>query len=229
MSKKFNNKIVLISGASRGFGCALAKELGAGGAHVIGLARTSGALEELSDIITQDGGTSTMAPLDILSDKNLEKLGLLINDRWGKLDLLIHAACIATPMAPVTSLALKDFDLAFQTNARATQKMIQVFHPLLKKSQNAKAVFIDDQQAGKFLTGYAASKAACRIIISNYKRENERLGPKVLIFSPKPMSTALRAKFFPGEDKTKLHTCQSQAKKLIKKLQSLDNYKKLAD
>ena len=218
MEKKLQKKIVLISGASRGLGCEIAKILSTQGAHIIGLARTTGALEELSDQITESGGKSTMAPVDILVDKDLEKLALLINNRWGKLDILIHAACIAMPMAPVTSLTLKDFDLAFKTNARSTQKIIQVFHPLLKKAKNAKAVFIDDKKAGKFLTSYAASKAASRVIINNYKNENKRLGPKVLIFSPKPMATALRARFFPGENKTKLYTCHSQAKNLVDKL-----------
>ena len=74
MEKKLQKKIVLISGASRGLGCEIAKILSTQGAHIIGLARTTGALEELSDQITESGGKSTMAPVDILVDKDLEKL-----------------------------------------------------------------------------------------------------------------------------------------------------------
>ena len=63
---------------------------------------------------------------------------------------------------------------------------------------------------------YSASKAAIRDIVLCYKRENSKLGPTISLFSPKPMPTKLRRKFFPGESETKLFSCLSQAKALRK-------------
>ena len=68
----------------------------------------------------------------------------------------------------------------------------------------------------KFLSTYSASKAAIRDIVLCYKRENSRLGPTISLFSPKPMPTKLRRKFFPGESEIKLFSCLSQAKALRK-------------
>ena len=65
----FKDKIALVTGASRGLGAAVALELGRQGAHVIMVAKTSGALEELDDLIQAAGGSATIAPLD-LNDLN---------------------------------------------------------------------------------------------------------------------------------------------------------------
>ena len=216
ISKKFEDKIVMVSGASRGLGYEIALLLAQQGAHVLGLARTVGGLEDLADEISNQNGTSTMIPLDLQIDSDLEKLGKVVWSKWGKLDLLVHAAGSAAPMSPVTVLDMKEFDRSIKINARATQKLIQVCHPLLLQSNDSQAIFIDDQIANKFQTSYSASKAANRIIINNYKSENIRLRPKVTIFLPKPMPTAVRARFFPGEDHTLLSSCLSEAKRLIK-------------
>ncbi|HBN30878.1 MAG TPA: oxidoreductase, partial [Rhodobacteraceae bacterium] len=85
-------KIALITGASRGFGAAMAEGLAAAGYHVLALARTVGALEELDDRIQATGGSATLVPLDINDQAGLERLCLSIYERWGGLDLWLHSA-----------------------------------------------------------------------------------------------------------------------------------------
>ena len=60
-------RVALVTGASRGIGRAMALELGKAGAHVIATARTTGALEEVDDLIRAAGGSSTLVPLDLMS------------------------------------------------------------------------------------------------------------------------------------------------------------------
>ena len=211
------NNIALVTGASRGLGYQVAKLLGEKGLHVVGLARTVGGLETLSDDIKKANGSSTMVPINLESDVDLDELAVAISKRWKRIDIFIHCACIASPMSPVTSTSMKDFENLFKLNVKITLKLIQIIDPLLKLSTVKKAIFLDDRHAGKFLSLYAASKAASREIVAAYKEESKRIGPKVITFNPKPMPTGLRARFYPGEDKNELESCLSQAKELIEK------------
>lgn len=211
-----NKTVAVVTGASRGIGFEVAMLLAKKNVHVIALARTVGGLEALSDKITGINGSSTMVPINLTNFEELNKLALNIFERWKKIDVFIHCASASTAMSPVTSLPIKDFEKLFMINTSATLNLIQVFDPLLRASNIKKAVFIDDNNRGKFLSAYASSKAAAREIIKIYKEESKRIGAKVIIFNPNPMPTNLRAKFYPGEDRTKLSSCVSQARKLVK-------------
>ena len=211
-------KIALVTGASRGLGYETCVLLATKGIHVIGVARTVGGLESLSDKIEKSGGSSTMIPLDITNYPQVENLGPSLIKNWQKINYFVHLAAIAAPLSPAPNLSLDDYDSALNTNARATLNLIRIIHPVLKMAEDGQALFVDDNTEGKFFSSYAASKAASRAILNSYRKENERLGPKVTIFQPSAMPTALRARFFPGENKTHLSSCNSQAKILIKKL-----------
>jgi NADP-dependent 3-hydroxy acid dehydrogenase YdfG len=208
----------VVTGASRGLGYQVAKLLAKKNIHIIGLARTVGGLEALSDEIHQENGSSTIVPIDLQDDIAIDNFALQVHERWKKIDILIHSAIIAPPMSPVTSISLKDFDKSIAVNTRATIKLIQALDPLLKHSSLKIAMFIDDPNTGKFLTSYSSAKAASRNLIRNYKEESKRIGPKVISFTPSPMPTALRARFHPGENRDDLSSCIFQAKKLISKL-----------
>ena len=81
MSKSLQDRIVLVTAASRGIGRAAAKALAAEGAHVIATARTVGGLEELDDEIKSVGGSATLVPLDIKDFEALDRLGPSIHHR----------------------------------------------------------------------------------------------------------------------------------------------------
>ena len=76
MSVSLKGRIALVTGASRGIGRAVALELGRAGAHVIALARTEGALEDLDDAILAEGGeAATLTPCDVTDFDALDRLG----------------------------------------------------------------------------------------------------------------------------------------------------------
>ena len=100
-------KTALITGASRGLGAALAVAL-APTHHIIAVAKTTGALEEIDDLIRAAGGEATLAPMDINVDAAMQQLCRSIFDRWGKLDLWIHTAIHAAPLAPAGHISPKD-------------------------------------------------------------------------------------------------------------------------
>jgi NAD(P)-dependent dehydrogenase (short-subunit alcohol dehydrogenase family) len=210
-------RIALVLGASRGLGAALAERLGAAGWHIVAVARTTGALEELDDRIRAAGGTSaTLAPMDITNADAMRHLCRSIHDRWGHVDLWIQAAVHAPPLSPAGHIAAKDWDKTIATNVRAPGLLIGMIEPLLRAAPNGTALFLDDPRAGtKFFGAYGASKGAQIALARSWQAESARIGPRVLIETPAPMPTATRARFYPGEDRSALSPCATEAARLV--------------
>lgn len=206
-------KTALITGASRGLGAALALAL-APTHHIIAVGRTVGALEELDDRIQAVGGQSTLAPMDITVPEAMQQLCRSIHDRWGGLDLWVHTAVHAGPLAPAAHLADKDFDNSVAVNLRAPTRLIGYISPLLGAS--GQAVFFDDPRGGeKFFGHYGTTKAAQLALARSWQAETVKTGPVVRILTPKPMPTALRGRFYPGEDRSVLADPAAEAARLL--------------
>lgn len=208
-------QLALVTGASRGLGYALARALGAGEMQVVAVARTVGGLEALADEIEAVGGpTPTLVPLSITDDGGLQRLCLAIHERWGRLDLALHCAAHAPPLSPAAHIADKDFDQAFAVNVKATARLIAYLAPLLGPA--GRFVYPADARAGQpFFGAYGASKAAAEALVRSFAAESERIGPRVILVQPNPMPTALRARFYPGEDTSRLTPCADEAARLL--------------
>ena len=208
-------KIALITGASRGLGAALAEAL-APEYHVVAVARTVGALEELDDRIKAKGGSATLAPMDVTKADAMAQLCRSIFDRWGKVDLWAHTAIHAAPLAPADHLDAKDMAKSVALNVTATGLLITYVSPLLRAAGNGQALFFDDPRAGeKFFGAYGATKAAQMALARSWQAETRNTGPEVHVLTPAPMPTATRARFHPGEDRAPLAACASEATRLL--------------
>lgn len=206
-------KTVLITGASRGLGAALAEAL-APTHHIIATARTTGALEELDDRIKAQGGEATLAPMDITVDAAMQQLCRSIHERWGTLDLWLHTAIHAAPLTPASHINPKDFAKSTEINITATSRLISYVSPLL--GAHGKAVFFDDARGGTaFFGSYGTTKAAQIALAQSWATETAKTGPRVRIVTPNPMPTATRARFFPGEDRAPLHDIRAEAARLL--------------
>lgn len=206
-------KTALITGASRGLGAALAKAL-APTHHIIAVGKTVGALEELDDAIQAAGGQATLAPMDISVDAAMQQLCRGIYDRWGSLDLWLHTAIHAAPLAPAGHIGPKDLAKSMTINIEATSRLIAYVSPLL--GQSGQAVFFDDARGGdQFFGAYGATKGAQIALARSWAAESAKTGPKVQILTPKPMPTATRARFYPGEDRNALADPAAEAARLL--------------
>jgi len=222
-------RIALITGASRGLGAALAEALAREGWHVIALARTTGALEELDDRIQALGGQATLAPMDITQDDAMRHLCRSLHDRWGRIDLWAHTAVHVPPLSPAGHVAIKDWDKTLATTLRATGTLIPMIEPLLRASAQGTALFFDDparqDETGaprKFFGAYGAAKAGQIALAQSWAAECAALGPgrapRVIIDTPAPMPTATRARFFPGEDRSTLTLPATEAARILRLL-----------
>jgi len=215
MHQTIMTKLALITGASRGLGASIALHL-ATTHHIIAVATTTGALEELDDKIKELNGSATLAPMDITTDAAMATLCRGIFERWGKIDFWIHAAIYAAPLAPANMIDPKDLSKSINTNVTATATLISYLAPLL--GYEGTAVFFDDPRAGQpFFGSYGATKAAQIALVKSWQNESKKTGPKVCIERPSPMPTSTRARFFPGEDRSTLSDPKIEAKKILKK------------
>lgn len=215
-----SEKIALVTGASRGFGFAAASAIAGAGYHVIALARTVGGLEDLDDAIKAKGGSATLVPLDVADEDGLKRLCLSIFERWGGLDLWLHSAIYAGPLSPAAHVPTGDLDRMLAVNTRATLRLISMVEPLLKVRKGTAVLPIEDRAGQPFFAGYGATKAAQTAAWASWAAETAKTGPNVKTFAPAPMPTALRARFFPGEDRAALNAPADQAARMLAALAS---------
>lgn len=197
-------RVALVTGASRGIGRAMALELGKAGAHVIATARTTGALEEVDDLIRAAGGSSTLVPLDLLSGDGIEQLGAIVQERWGKLDILLANAGQLGVLTPAAQVKAKTWNEVIGVNLLAPARLIRAFEALLLKSETGgRAVFISSGAAESrraFWAPYAASKAGLDALALSWADEHHNNPLRINVVYPGAVRTVMRAKAFPGED-----------------------------
>jgi NAD(P)-dependent dehydrogenase (short-subunit alcohol dehydrogenase family) len=196
-------RVALVSGASRGIGQAMALEMAKAGAHVIATARTQGGLEDLDDAIKLVGGSCTLVPLDLQSPDGIESLGNIVQERWGKLDILLASAGQLGTLTPAAQIKSKTWNEAIGVNLMAPARFIRSFEALLLKADAGRAVFISSGAAASrraFWGAYAASKAGLDALVQSWAEEHDKNALGINLVYPGAMRTAMRAKAFPGED-----------------------------
>lgn len=215
MEQSLTGQVALVTGASRGIGAASAEWLAARGAHVVAVARTTGALEDLDDRIKSAGGSATLAPMDVTDDGAMAHLCRSIHDRWGRADIWVHSAIHVSALTPVPHIQAKDLDKVIATDIRALSRLIALVTPLIEPAPRPMAIFFDDDWDPKFAGTYAMAKAAHRALVQTWQAETVKTGPEVHLLRPAPMRTAVRARFYPGEDRDRLANPRDEAARLL--------------
>lgn len=220
-SRPLSGRTALVTGASRGIGRAVAIELARAGAHVIALARTQGALEELDDAIRSAGSEATLVPCDMKDFPALDRLGAAIYERWKKLDIFVGNAGMLGPVTPLAHVDPKQWEDVFAVNVTANWRLIRSLDLLLRSSDAGRAVLISSGAAHKekfapYWGPYAASKAALDAIVRTYAAETVNLSAvRVMATNPGPLRTRMRAQAMPGEDPDSLRTPEDFAPKVL--------------
>ena len=221
-SKPFAGKLALVTGASRGIGAATAEALAAAGAHVILVARTSSALEEVEQRIHEAGGSATIAPLDLTQGEAIGKLAAAVAERWQKLAVLVLNAAMLGSLTPVQDIDPKEYSRILSLNLLANQALLAAFDPLLKKADQADIVALTSSVGGEpraFWGAYGSSKAALESLLGAYADETAYLGRvRVHIVDPGATRTRMRALAFPGEEPESLKPPEVVARAIVERL-----------
>jgi NAD(P)-dependent dehydrogenase (short-subunit alcohol dehydrogenase family) len=199
--------IAVVTGASRGIGAATAVELARLGAHVVITARTQGGLEETDDAIRAVGGTATLLPLDLVDGEHLDAVGPSVYRRFGRLDVLVHAAGVLGRLTPTSHILANDWADVLNVNLNAVWHLIRSCEPLLRNAEAGRAVFVTDGRARApkaYWGAYGATKAAMEHLVLTWADEVRITRLKVNLFDPGPTETRLRRNAMPGEDPSTL-------------------------
>jgi NAD(P)-dependent dehydrogenase (short-subunit alcohol dehydrogenase family) len=203
-SKPLAGKLALVTGASRGIGAATAEALAQAGAHVILVARTTTALEDIEERIHDAGGSATIAPLDLTDGESIGKLAVAVAERWDRLDVLVLNAAMLGSLTPVQDIDPKEYSRLLGLNLLANQALIAAFDPLLKKAERADVVALTSsvgREPRAFWGAYGSSKAALETLLGAYADETAYLDRiRVHIVDPGATRTRMRALAFPGEE-----------------------------
>jgi NAD(P)-dependent dehydrogenase (short-subunit alcohol dehydrogenase family) len=196
-------RVALVTGASRGIGRAVALGLARAGAHVVAVARTQGALEELDDEIRAAGGAATLVPADLTDFPAIDRLGYAIYERWKSLDVVVGNAGMLGPLSPLGHVRPKDFDAVMDVNLVVNWRLIRSLDPLLRLSPAGRAVFVTSgasRSLKAYWGPYSISKAALEALVKTYAAECDGTPIRANLFNPGPIRTDMRAEAMPGED-----------------------------
>jgi len=223
-SKPLAGKLALVTGASRGIGAATTEALASAGAHVILVARTGSALEEVEDRIHATGGNATIAPLDLIDGTSIPKLAEAVRQRWEALDILVLNAGMLGSLTPVEHLDVKEYGRVLATNLLAPQALIAAFDRMLRKAERADVIGMTSSVGHKpraFWGGYASSKAAFESLLGAYAEETEHTGRlRVHIVDPGATRTRMRQLAFPGEEPESVKPPETVADFILERLSS---------
>jgi NAD(P)-dependent dehydrogenase (short-subunit alcohol dehydrogenase family) len=223
-TKPFEGKLALVTGASRGIGAATAEALASAGAHVILTARGATALEQVEERIHANGGSATIAPMDLNDSENIRKLAQAVAERWGSLDILVLNAAMLGSLSPVEHLDAKELERVFKLNVLANQALIAAFDPLLRRADKADVIGITSsvgEEPRAFWGGYGSSKAAFDTLLGAYADETEHAGKmRVQVVDPGATRTRMRQLAFPGEEPESLKPPEVVAAAIIERLLS---------
>ena len=201
---------MLLTGASRGLGRALALRFAERGVRLVLTGRTEGGLAEVSDEIVGRGfAPPVLVVLDLregdggVSSDEGSKTGALggaIANKLGGLEGVILNAALLGELSPV---AHGDGDIwreVFDVNVFANRRILSSVHRLLVLSRG----FVVGVTCGEFRGDaywgcYGGSKAAMEVMLGSYGREVRGLGIGVEVWDPGRMSTGLRGVAYPGE------------------------------
>lgn len=209
MTGRLQNRLALITGASRGLGAAVAKRYAAEGAHVILLARTLKGLEAVDDEIRRSGQSATLVPLDLRQLEQIDQMGAALQQRFGRLDILASCAARLGHLAPLGHIEPDLWRDIIATNLTANWRLLRALDPLLRLSAAGRAIFATcaaAHQATPFWSAYAASKAALEALVKTYAAEMAQTSVRANLVDPGPLPTQLRHDAFPFEDASLLRT-----------------------
>ena len=224
---EFKDKIVLVTGANRGFGLAITMDLARAGATVIMLGRDLGSLEYAYDAVVDAGLTEPILyPLDLegATPENYQDLQDNILSQFGKLDGVVHNASILGAKMPIEQYDIKLWYSTLQINLSAPFMLTQFLIPALLKSNDARVIFISSsvgRKARAYWGAYSVSKFGIEGFAKTLSEELEKTHISVNTVNPGKMRTEMRRAAYPAEDSSKVPLPEEKSQAIVYLLSTL--------
>jgi 3-oxoacyl-[acyl-carrier protein] reductase len=189
-----NERVALVTGASRGIGASAAEILARRGAKVAVSARTVSDLEAVAASIRKNGREALAVPCDVVEPAQVDAMIETVVKKWGRLDILVNNAGLGTPAKPVEEVLPEEWDQTILLNLKSVYLCIRAAAPIMKRRRYGRIVNVASF-AGRFfsrLSGpqYSAAKAGVIGFTRHLAAELGPFGVGVNSVAPSPVLTA---------------------------------------
>ncbi len=191
--RSLTDKVVVVTGASRGIGAAIAKHFVSEGAIVVFAARNKTRLQRSFKNSAAMKERSLIISGDVSSGRHMKKMISQTVKQFGRIDIFVNNAGIGTHK-PVERVSEKDFDTIMNTNLKAVYLSFRELIPLYKKQKGGQIINISSGAARTGHPGlavYAASKAAVNVLSESAAGEVRNDNIKISVLSPASTDTGL--------------------------------------
>ena len=207
-------RVILVTGANRGIGRAVARDLTRHGATAILHGRDADALDALYLELRALGPEPTVAALDLehAQGEAYQDLTAQLESRYGKLDGLLHNASILGDRSPVEHYDVGLWQRVMHVNFNAAFILTRCMLPLMRRSEDASVIFTTSgvgNQGRSYWGAYCCSKFATEGLAQTLADELEHTNIRVNCIDPGAVRTAMRQAAYPAEDVRTLPTPES--------------------
>jgi NAD(P)-dependent dehydrogenase (short-subunit alcohol dehydrogenase family) len=155
--KRLDGKVILVTGAGRGYGKYMSQGLVSEGASVIAASRSLNELKTLKESVEEMVGDCTLFPTDLLKYDDMIRLRDYVNIQYGKLDTLVN--CAADNLWKVfEDTTVEEWDRSISINLRAPFILSKLLLPLMKNQGKGSVINIS---SGSATRGFVAETAYC--------------------------------------------------------------------
>jgi NAD(P)-dependent dehydrogenase (short-subunit alcohol dehydrogenase family) len=190
-SYSFKDKVVVITGGSRGLGLALAREFALQQARLALLARDSDELERAASDVQGLGANVKTWVCDVQDEGEIERTISAIGEAYGRVDVLVNNAGVML-VAPLEAMEKEDFERAMAVHFWGPYRLTMAALPLLKRASPSRIVNISSiggKVAVPHMAPYCASKFALTGFSDAIRSELARQGVRVTTVCPGLMRT----------------------------------------
>ena len=224
---ELKDKVILVTGANRGFGLAITMDLSKAGATVIMLGRDLGSLEYAYDAVVNAGYKEPILyPLDLegATPENYQELQDNVLEKFDKLDGLIHNAAILGVQMPIEQYDIKLWYSTLQINLSAPFMLTQFLIPALVKSEDARILFLSSsvgREARAYWGAYSVSKFGIEGFAKTLSEELEKTNITVNTVNPGKLRTEMRRTAYPAEDSSTVPMPEEKSAAIVYLLSNL--------
>ena len=224
---ELKDKVILVTGANRGFGLAITMDLSKAGATVIMLGRDLGSLEYAYDAVVDAGyNEPILYPLDLegATPENYQELQDNVLEKFDKLDGLIHNAAILGAQMPIEHYDIKLWYSTLQINLSAPFMLTQFLIPVLVKSEDARILFLSSsvgREARAYWGAYSVSKFGIEGFAKTLSEELEKTNISVNTVDPGKLRTEMRRTAYPAEDSSTVPMPEEKSAAIVYLLSNL--------
>jgi NAD(P)-dependent dehydrogenase (short-subunit alcohol dehydrogenase family) len=192
MTTEIKGQVAVVTGATRGIGEAIAKQLASMGATVVLASRDAARLEQVKREIEASGGTAAIAQVDLLEELSIARLATLVENQFQRCDILVNNSGIGLIGKPLHEMPPAEWDGLMGTNLRGPYLMIRALAPLMIAAKSGHIVNISSLAGhNPLLNGaaYSASKWGLNGLTYSVAEELRQHNIRVSVVAPGSVNT----------------------------------------